>query len=45
MYNVINFGLAYAPGIFQELMSIVLQDLSNFAMAYLDNIIIFSTSA
>ena len=43
-YNVMSFGLANAPGIFQELMSIVLQDLSNFAMAYLDDIIIFSSS-
>ena len=43
-YNVIPFGLADAPGIFQELMSIVLQDLGNFAMAYLDVIIIFSSS-
>ena len=38
------FGLANAPGIFQELMSIVLQDLGNFAIAYLDDIIIFSSS-
>ena len=43
-YNVMPFGLANAPGIFQELMSIVLQDLGNFAMAYLDDIIIFSSS-
>ena len=34
------FGLANAPGIFQELMSIVLQDLGNFAMTYLDDITI-----
>ena len=39
-YNVMPFGLPNAPGIFQELMSIVLQDLGNFAMAYLDDIII-----
>ena len=44
-YNVKPFGLANAPGIFQELMSIVLQDLGNFAMAYLDDIIILSSSA
>ena len=36
------FGLANAPGIFQELMSIVLHGLRNFAMAYLDDIMIFS---
>ena len=34
------FELASAPGIFQELMSIVLQDFGNFAMAYLGDIII-----
>ena len=38
------FGLANAPDIFQELMSIILQYLGNFAMAYLDDIIIFSSS-
>ena len=43
-YSVMPFGLANAPGIFQELMSIVLQDLGNFPMVYLDDIIIFSSS-
>ena len=43
-YNVIPFGLANAPDVFQELVSIVLQDLGKFAMAYLDDIIIFSPS-
>ena len=43
-YNVIPFGLANAPGIFQELMSVVLYGLGDFAMAYLDDIIIFCTS-
>ena len=43
-YNVMPFGLANAPGIFQELMSIVLHGLGKFAMAYLDDIIIFSAS-
>ena len=38
------FGLANVPGIFQELMSVVLHGLENFAMAYLDDIIIFSAS-
>ena len=37
------FGLANAHGIFQELMSIVLQDIGNFAMAYLADIMIFSS--
>ena len=43
-YNVMPFGLANAPGIFQELMSVVLHGLEDFAMAYLDDIIIFSAS-
>ena len=43
-YCVMAFGLGNAPGIFQELMLIVLHDLGNFAMAYLDDIIIFSAS-
>ena len=34
------FGLANAPGIFQELMPVVLHGLGNFAVAYLDDIII-----
>ena len=38
------FGLANAPGMFQELMSIVLQDLGNFAMSSSDHIIICSSS-
>ena len=36
------FGLPNVTGIFQELMSIVLHGLENFAMAYLDDIITFS---
>ena len=39
-YKFMPFGLANTPGIFQELMPIVLQDLGNLAMAYLDDIII-----
>ena len=42
-YNVMPFGLASALGIFQEVMSIILHGLRNFAMAYFDDIIIFST--
>ena len=41
-FNAVLFGLAQAPASFQQLISIVLQDCSNFAMAYLDDIIIFS---
>ena len=37
-------GLANAPRVFLELMSVVLQDLGKIAMAYLDDIIIFSPS-
>ena len=41
-FNAVPFGLAQAPAYFQQLISIVLQDCGNFAMAYLDDIIIFS---
>ena len=41
-FNAVSFGLAQAPAYFQQLISIVLQDCSDFAMAYLDDIIIFS---
>ena len=41
-FNAVPFGLAQAPAYFQQLISIVLQDCSDFAMTYLDDIIIFS---
>ena len=41
-FNAVPFGLAQAPAYFQQLISIVLQDCSDFTMAYLDDIIIFS---
>ena len=41
-YVKVPFGLAQAPAYFQELMTGVLKDLP-FAMAYLDNIIIYSS--
>ena len=41
-FNAVPFGLAQAPAYFQQLISIVLQDCSDFAMAYLDDTIIFS---
>ena len=41
-FNVMPFGLMSAPAIFQELMSVVLQGLSHFATAYLDDILIYS---
>ena len=40
--NAVPFGLAQVPGYFQQLISIVLQDCSDFAMAYLDEILILS---
>ena len=43
-YSVMPFGLTNAPGIFLELMPIVLHGQGDFAMAYLVDIIIFSTS-
>ena len=41
-YVKVNFGITQAPAYFQELMTGILKD-SDFATAYLDNIIIFST--
>ena len=41
-FNAVPFGLAQAPAYFQQLISIVLQECIDFAMAYLDDIIIFS---
>ena len=41
-FNMVPFGLTQAPGYFQALISEVLKGLSHFAIAYLDNIIIFS---
>ena len=38
--NAVLFGLPQAPAYFQQLLSIVLQDCSDLAMAYLDDIII-----
>ena len=40
-YVRVPFGLAQAPAYFQELMTGILKDF-NFAIAYLDDIIIFS---
>lgn len=41
-FKVMPFGLSNAPAIFQELMNIVLQGCEDFAIAYLDDILIFS---
>ena len=43
-YVKVPFGLAQAPAYFQELMTGILKDF-DFAIAYLDDIIIFSTTA
>ena len=41
-YNVLPFGLTNGPSTFQQLISVVLNELGDFSMAYLDDIIIFS---
>ena len=41
-FNVMPFGLSNTPAVFQELMNIVLQGCEEFAMAYLDDVLIFS---
>ena len=41
-FKAVPFGLAQAPAYFEQLISMVLQGCSEFAMAYLDDIIIFS---
>ena len=43
-YVKVPFGLAQAPAYFQELMTEILKDF-DFAIAYLDDIIIFSRMA
>ena len=43
-YIKVPFGLAQAPAYFQELMTRILKDF-DFAIAYLENIIIFSRTA
>ena len=43
-FLVMPFGLSGAPPVFMELMNIVLEGLENFAIPYLDDIIIFSAS-
>ena len=40
-FRVMLFGLANAPGVFSQLMSIVLNRMETFAMAYLDDIMVF----
>ena len=44
-FNVMPFGLCNAPGTFQQLMTTVLEGFEPFSVAYLDDIIIWSSSA
>ena len=39
-FNVMPFSLSNAPAVFQELISVVLQGLGDFAIAYLDDILV-----
>ena len=41
-FEAVPFCLVQAPAYFQQLISMVFQGCSDFAMAYLDDIIIFS---
>ena len=41
-FNVMPFGLSNAPAVFQELMAVVLRGIGTFAIAYLDDILVFS---
>lgn len=40
-FRVMPFGLANAPGIFQQMMSIVLIEMESFTIAYLGDILMF----
>lgn len=42
MLNVMPFGLANAPRVLQGLMSAVLEGQEDYAVAYLDAILVFS---
>ena len=41
-FRVMPFGLSNTPGVFTQLMSMVLEGLEGFAMAYLDDMLVFS---
>ena len=41
-FNVLPFGLTKAPSVFQELVSVVLEGMDRYALAYLDDVLIFS---
>lgn len=41
-FRVLTLGLTSATGIFQYLMTIVMNEMDSFAMIYLDDILVFS---
>ena len=41
-FNIMPFGLINAPGVFQELMSVVFEGQEDNMQAYLDYILVFS---
>lgn len=43
-FNVMPFGLTNAPVVFSELMAVVLDGLESFVIAYLDDILVFSST-
>ena len=43
-FNVMPFGLTNAPAVFSELMAVVLDGLESFAITYLDDILVFSST-
>ena len=43
-FHVMPFGLQGAPATFQRMMDVILDDVGEFAAAYLDDIVIHSTS-
>ncbi|CAL9691326.1 unnamed protein product [Knipowitschia caucasica] len=43
-FRVMPFGLQGAPATFQRLMDRILRDVSEFAAAYLDDVVVFSSS-
>ena len=43
-FNCFPFGLINAPGVFQSLLSIVLEGLNHFCQAYFDDFSIFSAT-
>ena len=43
-FRVMPFGLQGAPATFQRMMDIILNDAGDYAAAYLDDIVIYSTN-